>query len=165
MKYLFLFLISLILFSCESDEPKYYRSRFYPINDEKSIWNKNAFFINSPAFFRLESRFYAEDPAFEGYFEPIDIDNAQLYLDRDIILRNDTISKFTNLLDVKLAEIKLHKQERSGGFVDDSYVIIINNNNMIDIKTNNGYYTVYIKATTEKKCIINDSTVFCVEYK
>jgi len=165
MKYLFLFLISLILLSCESYEPKYYRSRFYPIKNEKSIWYQDAFFINSPPFFRLESRFYAEDPAFEGYFEPIDIRNTQLYLDRDIILKNDTISKFTNLLSINIAEIKLRKQARGGGFIDDSYVITINNNNLIDIKTNNGYYTVYIKATTEKQYLINDSTVICVEYK
>ena len=160
MKYTFIFLISLILFSCESDEPKYYRSRFYPINDEASIWHKNAFFTNSPAFLRLESRFYSENPAFVGYFEPIDIDNAHLYLDRDIILTNDTIRKFTNLLDTKLAEIKLHNKT-----ADESYIVIINNNNMVDIKTNNGYYTVFIKATTEKNCHISDSTVICVEYK
>jgi len=98
-----------------------------------------------------------------GDFEPIDINNTLICLDRDIIMTNDTVRKFTNLLDVKLAEIKESNAKENGGFDRGSYIITINKNKAIDLKTNNGYYTVYIKAITENKYFVNDSTFICVE--
>ena len=165
MKYIILFFVSLLLLSCDSEstELKYYKSKFYPIKNEKSVWSKDAFFINSPAFFHLESRLCTESDYYYGEFEPIDINNTLICLDRDIIMTNDTVRKFTNLLDVKLAEIKESNAKENGGFDRGSYIITINKNKAIDLKTNNGYYTVYIKAITENKYFVNDSTFICVE--
>lgn len=158
MRNIILPFLLLLLLSCESDSKDFFFS-FFPISSDAAIWNRDEFFVDKPVSIRLLSKFSANDPHDEGDFEPLNINTVHVCLDRELLFANDTIRRHTNLLDWDLAEVALYKVERSGSWKNDSYIIWINKNKKIDLKINNGYYTVYINATTKNNYHINDSTV------
>lgn len=161
MKKIFLLLLfGFILFSCEKEkEPKYYHSRLYPVVKGEYTWIKNEIFNNIPISIRLESRIDYDDAIYEGRFEPIDKVGAVLSLDRDIYILSDTIRKNTNLLKYDFVEIETYQVERSGGHVDDSYILWLNKDDNTDFYVNKGYFTLYFSTKTEHNYQINDSTV------
>ena len=167
MKYmknsLLLLLFIIIFFSCKQKEPKYYHSRLYPVIKGEYIWYNNEIFDNIPISIRLESRIDFDDPIYEGHFEPIIKENAILTLDKDIYILSDTIKKQTNLLDYDFVEIETYQVARSGGYIDDSYILWLNKNNDPYFYVNKGYFTVYFSTTTENNYNINDSTVIKIE--
>ena len=159
---IWIFLISLFLVSCNNEEPKYYRTQFYPVKQINNEWVKNEFFTNgTPITIGLRSRIDYDNPSWVGRFEPIDTVNASLLIGSDIYLGNDTIKKFTNLIKSGMARVE--KGDTLGSEVCN-YIIWINKNLKIDYTKNKGYFTIYFKTSTSvHNYSINDSTVVFIE--
>jgi len=159
---IWIFLFYLFLVSCNNEEPKYYHSQFFPIKQLKNEWVKNEFFTNgTPITIRLESRIDYDHPGWVGRFEPINTVDASLLIGSDIYMKNDTIKKYTNLIESGMAEVQACETGMSGEY---NYIIWINKNLKIDYTKNKGYFTIYFKtSTTVHNYSINDSTLVFVE--
>lgn len=145
--------------SCEEKEPIIYNSRLYPVQKGPFLWEKESFFIGIPITLKLESRLDFDDPIYEGIFEGIKVETATLYANKEVYWENEIIEKESNLLSFEFAEIQTYQVERSGGYINDSYIIWINKNNSSKFSKNSGYYTFYFQAVTQNNHTINDSTV------
>jgi len=162
---LLLLLISFFILACEEEkeEPKYFNSKFYPVNKLKYGWEKDEFFSNHQVSLRLESRIDFEEWYTEGRFEPILENTAEIFINRDLIVGNDTIKKKNNLLQKGVAEINLYKVPRNGDSVPDSYIFWINKKRLQDFSLNKGYFTVNFKAITQNSYLINDSIIIYIK--
>lgn len=164
MKQITLILLFCCLLSCSKDEvPKYYNSKFYAVHQTEYSWEQGYFFTNQPITTKLESRIDFEDRSIQGLFEPLIENSVQVYLDRDLIVDNDTILSGRNLLTSGVAEIELQKVPLNNEMIPDSYIIWINRQNQFNYSLNKGYYTVYVIAMTQKHNQIQDSTIVFVQ--
>ncbi len=162
---IFCFLGIILLFTaCFNDEPIYFRSKFYPVvkieNNQQYVFRKGAHFHQStPITIILDSRIDYKNENWEGKFDLVKQETALLKFDRDIILSNETIPKYFNLLETNHAEIETIMGTLNGNPIPKLYIIWINKNLEIDYEFNKGYHTIYFKARTEHNNIINDSTI------
>lgn len=166
MKPLFFYIIVILfLFSCEKEEPQFYHSNLYAYNH--NMYQEAYFFEDTIISFRITSRLDYENLSWEGRFCEIIDNTAIFFTDKYLILNEDTIKPFTNLLENNLmsdyVSYELHKVPRSGSFVNDSYIIRLNKSNSTDFKINKGYFVFYFNATTINDYSINDSTLIYVE--
>lgn len=156
-----------LLSACFNDEPIYFRSKFYPVvtvgSNQQYQHRKSAHFHPStPITIILDSRIDYKNENWEGKFDLIKQETALLRFDRDIILTNETIPKYSNLLETNYAEIETLMGSLNGEPRPLYYIIWINKNFEIDYELNKGYHTIYFKARTEQNNIINDSTIIYI---
>jgi len=158
-------ILLLLLLSCEVEEPQFYHSNFYAYSDKSD--HKSSFFVDTIISFRITSRLDYKDLSWEGRFIDILDNTADFYSDRYFILNDDTIKPYTNLLKNSILSdyisYELLKVPRSGGFVNDSYIIRLNKNNSNDFKINKGYFVFYFNAITVNDNFISDSTLIFVK--
>jgi hypothetical protein len=165
MRPITLILLFCCLFACskEEEEPKYFNSKFYAVHQTTYSWEQGYFFTNQPITAKLESRIDFEDRSRQGRFEPLMENTAQVYLDRDLFVDNDTILSGSNLLLSGVAEIELQKVPLNNEVIPDSYIIWINRQNQFSYNLNNEYYTVYLNAMTQNQNQIQDSIIVFVQ--
>lgn len=140
---------------------KSFKSSFYPVEKTKYDWINNEFFKDKPISIQLKS--HIDHNGIWQEFEPINLETANLYLDRDVFIFNDTIKKFSNLLNTDHAEIELIEAMLNGKPYGDSYIVWINKSNIIDYQRNKGYLTIYFSVSTENNYSIKDSTVIQIQ--